>query len=284
MSRLLAAAGARLLRASMFVDWMFGRYTQGRAFLVTSLASDDVLDAYNDLTYGATTVYDASAPDFRTHLFNWEADMVARVFPPPPARVLIGGAGGGREAFELAARGYQVTAFEPSTVLAASMADRAAAAGAPVEVLLGRYQDLPILRRFGTGEQVDLTAQRFDAAMLGWSSYSHIRHRQARIATLQRFAAVTDGPVVASFFLRPATLGSRHWLGRLANRLELRSNGDSFTPHIGFFHLSSEDELTREIAEAGLELVAASYNASDGYWPWVAVARRQDAALTAVPA
>lgn len=285
MNRHVAALGARLLRASMFVDWLFGRYTQIRGFLVTSLAGDAVLDAYNDLTYGATSVYDAAAPDFRAHLFNWEADMVARVFPPAPARVLIGGAGGGREAFVLAERGYQVTAFEPSSVLAASMADRAATVHAAVEVLLGRYQDLPVLRRFDTGEPVDLTADvRFDVAMLGWSSFSHIRHRRERIATLQRFAAVTDGPVVASFFLRPATLGSRHWLGRMANRLGLRSEGDSFTPHIGFFHLSSEEELAREVAEAGLELVAASYNASDGYWPWIAVARRQSAVVTAVPA
>ena len=38
--------------------------------------------------------------------------------------------------------------------------------------------------------------------MLGWTSFSHIRHRQNNIATLQRFAEITDGPVVASFYLR----------------------------------------------------------------------------------
>ncbi len=269
----------------MLVDRGFKRFDQVRAFLITSLASDGTLEAYNDLTYGATRVYDASAPQFRAKLFNWEADLVDQVFPKPPGRVLIGGAGGGREAFELIARGYEVTGFEPSEVLAQSMADRAKQTSTEVEVLLGRYEDMPQLRRSGSQEIVDLRrGPRFCAAMLGWSSFSHIRHRQTRIATLQRFAEVTDGPVVASFFLRPNTQRKpRHPIGRLATRLGFRSDGDTFTPHIGFFHMSSAEELTAEVSDAGLVVVAASYNDSDGYWPWVAVARPDVAARTSPP-
>lgn len=275
MTRLLSALGARLIRVSMLADRGFKRFDQVRSFLITTLASDGTLKAYNDLAYGATRVYDASAPQFRATLFNWEADMVDRVFPRAPGRVLVGGAGGGREAFELVERGYDVTAFEPSEVLARSMAERAAQNTAPVEVLLGRYEDMPLLRRHDTHQVVDLRhSPRFCAAILGWSSFSHIRHRQTRIATLKHFAEVTDGPVVASFFLRPdSPRRPRHSIGRLATRFGLRSDGDTFTPHIGFFHLSSAEELSAEIAEAGLAIVAASYNDSDGYWPWVAVAR-----------
>jgi hypothetical protein len=180
----------------------------------------------------------------------------------------------------LIARGFDVTAFEPSEVLAQSMADRAAQTGTAVEVLLGRYEDMPHLRRHGSQQVADLRdGPRFCAAMLGWSSFSHIRHRQTRIDTLKRFAEVTDGPVVASFFLRPGSQRKpRHPIGRLATRLGLRSDGDSFTPHIGFFHSSSSEELTTEVADAGLELVATSFNDSDGYWPWVAVARPEVAA------
>ena len=283
MSRLLAQLGARAIRASMLVDRALSRYDRVRSFLVTCVASDDVLDAYNDLAYGATRVYDASAPEFRERLFNWEADLVARVFPPPPGRVLVGGAGGGREAFELVARGYAVAAFEPSVVLARSMADRAAAGNHPVEVFLGRYQDLPMLRQVGTDGAVDLTkGPRFDAAILGWSSFSHIRHRQERISTLQRFAELTDGPVVASFFIRRESIRPRHKLSRWAGRAGLRADGDRFTPHIGFFHQSSADELAAEVADAGLVMVASSYNDTDGYWPWIAVAR-PDMASAAAP-
>ena len=274
MSRLVA----RLIRASMLADRALTRYDQARSFLVTCTASDEVLDAYNDLAYGATRVYDASAAQFRTALFNWEADLVRQVFPPPPGRVLVGGAGGGREAFELVGKGYSVTAFEPSPTLARSMADRAAQTGVPVEALLGRYQDLPILETV-SGEAVDLTrSARFSAAMLGWSSFSHIRHRQDRVTTLQRFAALTDGPVVASFFLRPSSTPSKSRVGRAATRLGLRAEGDRFTPHIGYYHMSSREEIAGEVRDAGLVIVADSYNESDGYWPWVAVARPDVAA------
>lgn len=285
MSRLLARLAARAIRASILVDRALSRYDRIRSFLVTCAATDGVLDAYNDLAYGATRVYDASAPEFRERLFNWEASLVERVFPPPPGRVLVGGAGGGREAFELVSRGYAVAAFEPSDVLARSMADRAAASGGPVEVFLGRYQDLPMLRQLGTDRIVDLTrGTRFDAAMLGWSSFSHIRHRQDRITTLRRFAEVTDGPVVASFFLRhDSTTKPRHWLSQWATHLGLRADGDHFTPHIGFFHQSSPDELAAEVAEAGLVQVAVSYNDTDGYWPWIAVARPDVASASGAP-
>ena len=188
--------------------------------------------AYNDLAYGTTKVYDASAPEFRERLFNWEAELVQRVFPPPPGRVLVGGAGGGRETFELISRGYAVAAFEPSDVLARSMADRAATNGHAVEVFLGRYQELPVLRRGWerSGRGSAGSGNRFDAAMLGWSSFSHIRHRQDRISTLQRFAEVTDGPVVASFFLRRDTNRPRHRLSRWAGRFGLRADGDRVHP------------------------------------------------------
>ena len=269
-----ARLGARLIRASMLVDRALARYDQLRSLLITSVASDELLDAYNDLAYGATRVYDASAPQFRTRLFNWEADLVERVFPKAPGRVLVGGAGGGREAFELVARGYEVTAFEPSPALAESMARRASDTSVPVEVLLGRYQDLPNLWRVHTRERVDLgKGPRYKAAMLGWSSYSHIRHRDDRVLALRQCAALTDGPVVASFFLRPATAPSEHWVRRLVRRLKLRSEGDRFTPHIGFFHTTTAEELAAEVADAGLVQVASSYNETDGYWPWVAVAR-----------
>lgn len=285
MNRFLTHLGARAIRASMLVDRALSRYDRLRSFLVTCAATDGVLDAYNDLAYGATKVYDASAPEFRERLFNWEAELVQRVFPPPPGRVLVGGAGGGRETFELISRGYAVSAFEPSDVLARSMADRAATSGHPVEVFLARYQDLPMLRRVGTDQVVDLRCGgRFDAAMLGWSSFSHIRHRHDRILTLQRFAEVTDGPVVASFFLRRDTNRPRHKLSRWAGRLGLRAHGDRFTPHIGFFHQSSADELEAEVAEAGLVQVAVSYNDTDGYWPWIAVARPDVASATTIPA
>jgi SAM-dependent methyltransferase len=273
----VSAIVARIIKATTLIDWAYHRFDRVRALLVTAYASDTALAAYNDLAYGATPVYDAGAAQFRERLFNWEEDFVSRVFPAAPARVLVGGAGGGREAFQLAERGYDVTAFEPSPGLARSMADRAAGSGAAVRALLGRYETLPVLYQVGSGERVDLAqAKPFDASMLGWSSFSHIRDSRTRIAALRAFADLTDGPVVVSFFSTPpARRQTPTRLRRLLDTLGRRTPGDTFTVHIGFYHLSSPEEMSREVAAAGLAIVAESYDDSDGHWPWVAVARRE---------
>jgi len=75
------------------VDRAARRFDQARYALVTRLASHAVLDAFNDLAYERTPVYRAGAPEFRQALFNWEIEAIARAFPDPPGRVLVGGAG-----------------------------------------------------------------------------------------------------------------------------------------------------------------------------------------------
>lgn len=273
-----ASLAAWLIRASNVLDRAYHRLDSARSLLVTAYASDAVLAAYNDIAYGTTSTYDAGKAQFREKLFNWEADLVRQVFPGAPSRVLVGGAGGGREAFQLAAMGYTVTAFEPSPTLAASMRERAAQTGAQVEALLGRYEDMPLLRHVGSGEPRDLSRDRFGAALIGWSSLSHLRSAHARIATLRAFADVTDGPVAASFFLRRPATSRRHPIRKFLSTLGRRREGDSFTPNIGFFHFSSREELSGEVAAAGLAIVAASYDETDGHWPWIAVARPEVAA------
>jgi hypothetical protein len=279
MSKTLSRLGAHAIRATTVLDRAYTLMDRMRSRVVARLAGDSVLDAYNDLTYGASQVYDASQPVFRTELFNWEAEMVAKVLPPPPARILIGGAGGGREAFALAVQGYAVTAFEPSIVLAQSMEEKARSLNADVEALIGRYEQLPLLSSIGGG-QVDLARQpRFDASILGWASYSHVRTREARVAALRAFARLTRGPVMFSFYLRrPQRLGTRPGrLARLADAIGLSSDGDRFTPFIGFYHLSAAEELESEIEDAGLCTAMASWDDSDGRWPWIACRESSEA-------
>jgi hypothetical protein len=280
VSDVLSRLGAHVIRATTGLDRAYTLMDRMRSRVVARLAGDSVLDAYNDLTYGASRVYDAGQPVFRTDLFNWEAEMVAKVLPPPPGRVLIGGAGGGREAFALAAQGYAVTAFEPSIVLARSMAEKARSLNADVEALVGRYEQLPRLGSISGGMVEDLAARPcFDASILGWASYSHLRTRAARVAALQAFARLTRGPVTFSFYLRrPQRPGTRPGrLARLADSVGLSSDGDRFTPFIGFYHLSAAEELESEIEEAGLRTSIASWDDSDGRWPWIACRESSEA-------
>lgn len=277
----LTRLGARLLRATITVDRAYERYCRARSLLVTAIASDRVLGAYNDLAHGATRVYDAGSATFRETLFNWEEEMIGQVFPAPPCRVLIGGAGGGREAFQLEGRGYDVVAFEPSVALVRSMAHRAAQRRARVEALVGRYEEMPVMRPVAGAPAVDLReAGPFDVALMGWTSYSHLRRSSSRSGALRAMASVTDGPVVASFYPRPSRPAENGIRGFL-NTLGRRSNGDAFTPYVGYYHSSSEEEVLHEVQTAGLTIIAQCWEHTDGHWPWIAVARPQISARVA---
>jgi hypothetical protein len=270
MSRLSDRLLARAIRATTVVDTAARRFDRVRSAIVTRFASESVLDAYNELTYDATPVYEAGTASFRQGLFNWEKEMIARAFPSAPGTVLVGGAGGGREAFALAALGFDVVAFDPSAGLARSMARESRRDGR-VDALIGRYEDLPLLVRVTDGARVDLRAlARFDAAMFGWTSYSHVRTRAARVAALRTFAELTEGPIVVSFFLaRQSPHNPPSRARRVARALGFRATGDSFTPYIGFYHHSTAAEIEDEVREAGLELAHACYDDLDGRWPYL---------------
>ena len=272
----LARLAARAIRATSFVDTAYRRFDSLRSLLVARFASDGVLDAFNELAYGAAAIYKPDAPTYRSELFRWEVEAIERAFPPALARVLVGGAGGGREAFALAARGYEVVAFEPSLQLARAMASCCVPDGR-VTACIGRYEDLPILHLTADGAgSIDLRdLPAFDAAMLGWSSYSHLRHRDARVRALREMAAVTDGPVLVSFYPgRSVAQPPQSRLQKLARRLGIAGKRDRFTLHIGFYHLSTADELRGEAADAGLEIVHECDDDLDGRWPYVVLRRR----------
>jgi SAM-dependent methyltransferase len=278
VSRTLARLAARTIRATGAIDAAYRHFDSVRSMVVARFAPDTVLDAFNDITYGATDVYKPDAPIYRSGLFNWEGEAIGRAFPSAPARVLVGGAGGGREAFALADRGYDVVAFDPSERLVESMAAHAStleAGRGRVDALLGRYEDLPRLRTAGAeSSTVDLRQRPpFDAALLGWASYSHLRQRQHRILALRQIGALTAGPVLVSFYLgrdtKPRTRRSR-----LARRLGF-DGLDRFTTHIGYYHLSMPDELRHEAREAGLQVLVESLDDSDGRWPYLVLRRSE---------
>ncbi len=166
--------------------------------------------------------------------------------------------------------GYHVTAFEPSEKLAATIPDQAGLIAAYV----GRYEDLPMVRTIERREHVDLgAAPSFDAAILGWSSYSHIRHAHQRVETITSLAALTEGPILISMFLAPPAANPPGRIATLAERLHLRSPHDRFGPAIGFYHLSTRDELYAECERAGVTVVHFSDDGSDGRWPYCIVRR-----------
>jgi hypothetical protein len=263
--------GARLILGTKWVDRAQLLLDRVRFELVTGLASDEVLDRFNDLVYTTAGGYDPEAPGFRDYLFPWEEQVVDRFFPQPPARILIGGGGSGREAFALLQRGYEVVTFDPSTGLIGLMAKRMRP-GLPLQVYRAGYEDLPtLLPADSDGPVRSLTEMpKFDTSLLGWGSFSHLRTTEQRVHTLHWFREATVGPIVVSFL----HMGSRHRgrprrLIRLRNRIRAtrgRTLGDAFSIYIGFYHVFDDAEIRTLAAQARLEVAYLSEERES--WPY----------------
>lgn len=256
----LTRFAARIILATTVVDRAYGVVHGGyrlfdrlRSELISALASDAVLDRFNELAY-ARTWRRPDAADAHAYLFPWEQSVVDEFFPRPPARVLVGGAGGGREAFVLAKMGFEVVAFEPSRPLAEAMATHAPQ-GANVDVRLGRYEDIDAL--FGED------AASYGAAVLGWGSFSYLRNAGARLATLKAFKHLTRGPILVSFVVPEGPISGT--LTRFRRFLPRRAERDvkaTFSVDVGFYHGIDESEMRSLARQAGLEIVKSSFDAT----------------------
>jgi hypothetical protein len=182
------------------VDRSYLLFDRIRSRIVLACASDGFYDVYNDLTYARQEVYRAGAKSFRSSLFPFEEMAFSRYFPAPPGIMLVGAAGGGREALALASRGYHVVAFEPALPLAASLAHFSTAL--PIEVFVGRYEQLPMVRPLDDRSAVIALHSRgpFAAAILGWASFSHLRSDEHCVETLRQFGSLTHGPILVSYY------------------------------------------------------------------------------------
>jgi hypothetical protein len=150
-------------------------------------------------------------------LFAWEQAFFARHLPKPPARVLVGGAGAGREVRALLDLGYAVDAFEPAAVAYGALEARFGTAGT---MRRGTYEDLR-----SEGALADLRAHRYDAVVCGWSSLGHVLGEDTRADAMRALDRLAPrGPILTSF-----------WMGETAQ--------DVFQSHAGFMHRFTREEV-----------------------------------------
>jgi len=258
---------ARGILSTRAVDKVGRLFYRARSAAVVRWASPAVMTEFNALAYGRDDVYRPGTPTFRNRWFPWEAAAIREHFDPPPGRILVGGAGGGREAFALAAMGYEVVAFEPAANLAEAMAANVPES-APVQAFRAAYEDLPRLEPVDpTGTGADLKdLGPFAAAVMGWGSFSHLPSVEDRVQALRSMGEATDGPILVSFLTFrqqervPRERRPRHW-------------GDNFSIFIGYYHTLSEEELNELAQAAGLTVVALNTDETESTWPH-AVLRR----------
>ena len=207
----------------------------------------DDYHAIDEAHYTATERYRDDAHTARG-LFDWEARAISEHFPAR-GRILLLAAGGGRESYALAKRGYVVEGYECNAALV-------------------EYANT-FLNREGVDAAVQLLArdtpppgrERFDAIIIGWSGYMLVDTAARRVALLMSLRSrVSDGaPILLSFFTRGTSTSRYRIVARVANALRaLRGRarieeGDDLAPN--FLHRFTKDEIDAELASAGFTLI-----------------------------
>jgi hypothetical protein len=202
-------------------------------------------------------------------LWVWERRAIETYFSDR-RRLIVTGAGGGREVVALADLGHEVTGYECNSQLLEAARD-----------LLARRRIVARVHPMPRG-QWPSTAPTADGVVIGWGSYMLIRGRERRIAVLKgaRSVLATGAPVLVSFFVRPDDHSPYYRTIRLvADTLgRCRHNGsielgDALAPN--FVHVFTMREIREELAAAGFSL-ASSGNDHYGWAVGIAVDEVQD--------
>jgi hypothetical protein len=193
-------------------------------------------------------------------LFPYEQRALERYFPKPPARLLVPGAGGGRELLALRALGYDVEGFEP----VASMVAAAKTALGPEAHRIWRENVQAWVRT-----QVQ---HEYDGILTGWTVWTHLVRQADRLDALRAFRrACPRGPVLLSFWRTEPVLDpleatetasvsagrieqwTRTWLRQSLFGLPPLEPGTGWDAGM-WVHYANEGELEREGERTGYEL------------------------------
>lgn len=183
-------------------------------------------------------------------LFDWERSAIARYFPST-GRVLVPGCGGGRELSALAAMGFRATGFDPDRrfVQAAQHADWSGLDHPPVVL-------------HAPPDQVPPGLGLHDACLLGWTAYTHVAGRDARIAFLRELATnmVVGAPLLLSFWAWPPSVRRMRIAHRVASvvaQVTFNDRSPEYGDWLGqhFVHYFDEVEIREELREAGFDML-----------------------------
>jgi hypothetical protein len=204
---------------------------------------------YEDARKYRTKEYDYQNSDYnRRGLWRWEQEAISRHFGSC-RRLMVVGAGGGREVLALRRLGYEVDGFECDPGLVARANELLAAEG-----LVGTMRPC-------APDECPLAEGPYDGIVVGWGAYLHIPGKQRRMKFLRGLRRLmSDGsPILVSFLCRSSHARRVRVIARAANLIrwllhrELVELGDALDPH--FFHFFTREEIVAELEAAGFQLV-----------------------------
>lgn len=184
-------------------------------------------------------------------LHAWEQSAIDRHFPPG-GRVVVTGAGGGREVLALLRAGFDAMGYECNPRLV-------------------QYGDR-FLRARGHEDRLHLAPRhswpapdaRWDGVVLGWGSYTHITGRAQRIALLRaaRTQVPHGAPLLLSFWTTASIttyLKTVYVVGRGVRRLRMRPPVELGDALVGtYVHYFTQPQIRGELADGGFDLVSFS--------------------------
>ena len=239
-------------RALLSADAMIGRGRRAleivRDAILFAGTDEEERVAITEEIYARELDYRPGGAAFERGLFSWEERALDHPAFPKSGRLLLGGAGGGRELAALIARGYGVVAFEPCAALAE------AATGVSPRVIVAGYRDL-IACVEGRGPLAELREMTFDGIVLGWTSVTYVM--PASRAPL--FHAIRElaprAPVLASFWALQDSAAPVSIFGKIARSLlGTIPEGAWFAPHAGFGYRIAQSEIERIAHELAYSL------------------------------
>jgi hypothetical protein len=249
-------ARARLMSWSFELDRVarvFGILREEIAF--RAFREQDWLDLGRTL-YSRATRYTQGSTHNESGLFAFEHDAIELAFPDPPAAILVGACGGGREIFGLLKLGFRIAAaYDPVEQFIDALREDPRLFQIKERLYVGSHQtveSLPPLR------EPSETSAPVDAVVVGWGSYAHLRGASRRVEFLRSLRSLCPrGPVLLSFFAegggepeQPARLRARlrQLLGTTDSMVEI---GDGLNRGQGAIHRFTEAAFASEATAAG---------------------------------
>jgi SAM-dependent methyltransferase len=228
-----------------------------------------------------SAIYNSRGDYQQVGLFKWEETWFSEDLPRQPAKILVGGAGTGREVDYLDKLGHNIVAFDP----AASFVKKGQnnfAGKAGIVFFRGSYEELADAEHDYDNSiyQAVKSQAPFDAVLLGWGSYTHVSSEHHRIALLKCLRELCPGgPLLLSFWMRGDDTQihkGRTWnlgwkVGRFLAGKDAASepglSGDVVSGQAGYGHFFTLEELEEIASAAGYRLSRSPRGAYSGAYP-----------------
>lgn len=242
------------------------RFTQAmhEGFWLGCLNADELnavtAEHFDQSQYYASTQHNLSG------FFNWEKSVLERFFRRG-SRILVAGAGGGREVLALRKAGFDAEGFECSLPLVRAS-----------EQIFDRLDESKYVT-FCEPDSVPLGPRIYDGLVVGWTVYTHIPTKARRSAFLQALSqrALPNSPLLISFFARHSTSSDEALVYRTARLCQFFLRGRKEPLELGdrisfarFVHSFTCDEVEAELRTGGFRVEDHGEEGGLGYTVGVA--------------